>query len=252
MAQSAKERQKAVKAQIKAEKARKKASNDPADWGTIRQIKEAYKLTKEYDKALPWILLGGFVLPVLASGAFGLLVFQSWLWLLVGIPAGMIVAMLLLTRRTKAATYKRFDGQAGSAEVALGTLGKKWASTPAIAATKHKDVVHRAVGPAGIVLVAEGDPGRARQLLEAEARKHRQVGQDAPVTTVVMGKREGQVPLEKLAAHIAKMPKKLKKHEISEIKTRIRALDAVRPRAPLPKGPLPTHTKGARQAMRGR
>lgn len=252
MAQSAKEAQKAAKAAIKAEKARKKASNDPADWGTIRQIKEAYKLTKEYDKALPWLLLGAFLLPLVVFLLLGLLLFKSWLWILVGIPAGMICALLMLTRRTKAATYKRFDGQAGSAEVALGQLpGKKWTSTPALTATRHKDVVHRTLGPAGIVLIGEGDPGRTRTLLEAEARKHRQVSQDVPVTTVMMGKREGQVPLDHLNDHIRKLPKQLKKHEVDEIKVRLRALDAIRPRAPLPKGPIPTHMKGARKAMRG-
>ena len=38
----------------KAEKLRKKNSNDPADMGRLRQIKRAYQLTHEYDKWLPF------------------------------------------------------------------------------------------------------------------------------------------------------------------------------------------------------
>jgi hypothetical protein len=58
-----------------------------------------------------------------------------------------------------------------------------------------------------------------------------------------------------LADHIRKMPKVLKPNQVTDVKQRLRALDAVRPPAPLPKGPMPTNprqVKGARQAMRGR
>ena len=76
-----------------------------------------------------------------------------------------------------------------------------------------------------------------------------------PVTTVVMGNKSGQVPLDKLADHIRKLPKTLQPNQITDIKQRLRALDAVRPTIPVPKGPMPTNprqVKGARQAMRGR
>ncbi len=56
----------------------------------------------------------------------------------------------MLLNRAKKATYLRYAGQAGSAEVALGMLdAKKWFSTPVISATRQLDVVHRTVGPAG-------------------------------------------------------------------------------------------------------
>ena len=46
------------KAELQAEKLRRKNSTDPADWGRIRQIKEAYKATAKVDKPLPWIMAG--------------------------------------------------------------------------------------------------------------------------------------------------------------------------------------------------
>ena len=63
------------------------------------------------------------------------------------------------------------------------------------------------------------------------------------------------MPLDKLADHIRKLPKSLRPNQITDLKQRLRALDAVRPTVPVPKGPMPTNprqVKGARQAMRGR
>jgi hypothetical protein len=124
-----------------------------------------------------------------------------------------------------------------------------------IAANRNRDVVHRTLGPGGLVLIGEGEPGRVRQLLASEMKKHERVAYGIPVTTVVMGDKAGQVPLDKLADHIRKLPKSLRPHQITDVKQRLRALDAVRPTVPVPKGPMPTsarQVKGARQAMRGR
>ncbi|MEA5119425.1 MAG: DUF4191 family protein, partial [Propionicimonas sp.] len=65
------------------------------------------------------------------------------------------------------------------------------------------------------------------------------------------GDGEGQVPLAKLADHLKKMPKALQKVQQAEVKQRLKALDAVRPRVPLPRGPMPS-MKGMNRAMRGR
>jgi hypothetical protein len=163
--------------------------------------------------------------------------------------------MIMLVRRAKRATYKRYAGKTGSAEVALQMLPKKWVSTPAIAANRHQDVIHRTLGPGGLILIGEGEPNRVRQLLASEVKKHERVAYGVTVTTVIMGNKGGQVPLDKLADHIRKLPKTLQPHQITDIRQRLRALDALRPPVPVPKGPMPTsprQVKGARQAMRGR
>ena len=168
---------------------------------------------------------------------------------------GVLLAMVMLVRRTKAATYKRYLGQAGSAEVALQMLPERWVSSPVIAATRNRDVVHRTVGPGGVVLIGEGDPARVRQLLASEVRKHERVAYGVTVHTIVMGDGAGQVPLAKLADHIRKLPKTLPPNQVTDVRARLRALDAVRPPVPIPRGPMPTSSrqvKGSRQAMRGR
>jgi Domain of unknown function (DUF4191) len=246
---------KATKEAKKAEKARKKNSNNPADMGRFRQIGLAYKRTHEYDKALPFLMIGAFLLPI----ALGLVISIFWphpIYLgFLGAMTGLVAALGILVRRAKAATYKRYLGQAGSAEVALSMLPKKWISTPAIAANRNKDVVHRTLGPGGIVLIGEGEPGRVRQMLASEVKKHERVAYGVPVSTVIMGEREGQIPLDGLADHIRKLPKVLQPNQVTDIKQRLRALDAVRPTIPVPKGPMPVNprqVKGVRQAMRGR
>jgi hypothetical protein len=252
---SPKEAKAAAKAAKRAEKARKKASNDPADMGRLRQIRRAYQVTHEYDKALPYLLLAAFLIPLAAAITIGLLTDQLLNLILVGLGVAILLPMIVLVRRAKKATYTRYAGQAGSAEVALQMLPKKWISTPAIAANRSMDVVHRTLGPGGLVLIGEGEPGRVRQLLAGEVKKHERVAYGVTVTTVVMGNKQGQVPLDKLADHIRKLPKTLQPNQVTDLKQRLRALDAVRPNIPVPKGPMPTNPrqiKGARQAMRGR
>ncbi|WP_420175788.1 DUF4191 domain-containing protein [Luteococcus sp. OSA5] len=237
------------KAQIKAEKERKKHSDDPRDWGQMRQIKESYRITKEQDPKLPLVLAAGFFGPVVLGIILGVLVKPVFFWVLMGILVGMTLAMFLFTRRVKNSVYKRYEGQPGSAEIALNMLPKGWSSTPAINATRHMDVVHRAVGPGGLILVGEGDPGRLKGLLATEVKRHEQTAYGVKVHTIQMGEAEGQVPLPKLADHIKKMPKQLNQVQIDDVNKRLRAMDAVRSRMPLPKGPLPTQT--SRRAMRG-
>jgi hypothetical protein len=252
---SAKEAKALAKASRAEARLRRKNSTDPADMGRFRQIAQAYKVTHEFDPRLPFLLLGAFLLPVVVGVVVGL-VWDHVIYLTVmGVLVGVLLAMALLVRRAKRATYRRYAGQTGSAEVALSMLPKQWISTPVIAATRQKDVVHRTLGPGGLVLIGEGEPSRVRQLLSGEARKHERVAYGVTVTTLVMGDAPNQVPLDKLADRIRKLPKILQPNQVTDLKQRLRALDAVRPVIGMPKGPMPTsarHVRGARQATRGR
>jgi hypothetical protein len=239
----------------RSEKARKKASTDPADMGRFRQIFRAYQVTHEYDKQLPYLLLAAFLVPVVVFWALHYAWDHPIYLTLLGAMFGLLLAMIVLVQRAKKATFKRYAGQAGSAEVALQMLPKQWVSTPVIAATRQQDAVHRTLGPGGLVLIGEGEPGRLRALLAGEVKKHQRVAYGVKVTTIVMGEKEGQVPLSRLAEHIKKLPKTLQPNQITDVKQRLRALDAVRPTMPIPRGPMPTsarQAKGSRQAMRGR
>ena len=91
------------------------------------------------------------------------------------------------------------EGQVGAAAGALGLLKRGWTVDNAIAFTKQQDVVHRVIGPPGIVLVGEGSPGRLKALMTSERKRHERVAVDAPVHEIVVGNGDDQVPLAKLS-----------------------------------------------------
>ncbi|MCC5709547.1 hypothetical protein LH488_27975, partial [Klebsiella pneumoniae] len=63
--QAAKELAAKQKAQAKAEKERRKHSDNPKNWGTEKQLVETFNLTRQVDPQLLWSVIGSFV-----SGVF--------------------------------------------------------------------------------------------------------------------------------------------------------------------------------------
>lgn len=223
-----------------------------------QQIAQTYQITKRYDRKITLWLLASF----LVAGAAGFLLF--WLlpprdgilaWTLAVIGAllfGVLGAMIVFGRRAQKAVYKQLEGQPGAAAAALRMLRKGWKTDTMVGFNKQQDVVHRVVGPAGVVLVGEGNPNRLKPLLATERRKHERVISEAPIHEVSVGDGEGQVPLPKLVRHVQKLGKQVKGPELTDILNRLKALDANRPNVPMPKGPMPTNMKGMRKGMRGR
>ena len=69
---------------------------------------------------------------------------------------------IVFGRRAERAAFGQMEGQPGAAAAVLENVGRGWTVTPAVAMNRSQDVVHRAVGKPGIVLVAEGNPNRLR------------------------------------------------------------------------------------------
>jgi hypothetical protein len=57
------------------------------------------------------------------------------------------------------------------------------------------------------------------------------------LTEVIVGDDPGQVPLRKLQRHLKKLPKKLNKIQLRELRSRIKAVGGLN--VPIPKGPMP-------------
>jgi len=125
---------------------------------------------------------------------------------------------------------------------------KKWISSPIIAANRSQDVVHRAVGKAGIVLVGEGNPNRVRSLLASEKKKMARIVTEVPVHDFIVGDGEGQVPLKKLRTTLLKLPRTLSGPQVTETNDRLRAMGDLMSNMPIPKGPMP---KGMRMPKGG-
>lgn len=223
-----------------------------------QQIVATYRMGKQGDPRLGLWVLGSFV--VGATIGFALFWFllpgDGPIGLIIAIVGtlllGLLAAVIVFGRRVQRSAYRQLEGRPGAAGQALGTLRRGWKTDPMIAFNKQQDVVHRVVGPPGIVLVGEGNPNRLRGLLTNERRKHERVASEIPIHEVVCGDGEGEVPLPRLVKHITKLGRNVKPADLTDVLNRLKALDASRSNIPLPKGPVPTSMKGLRGQMRGR
>lgn len=225
--------------------------------GRIRQLFQAYRLTKQTDRTLPirllvWFVVVGGVGAMLQVVLFGRSIFAISGAVVFGLLAGLLAVLIVLGRRAEHAAYAQIEGQPGAAAGALQMLKRGFDVKPGVAFARNQDLVHRVISRAGVILVAEGNPSRVKQLLAAERKKHQRiVGDDAPVHEIVVGDGDGQVPLTKLVRHVRKMKKQVQPGMQTAVMQKMKALDAMRPPAPMPRGPMPTSTKGARRQMRG-
>ncbi|TNM31105.1 DUF4191 domain-containing protein [Streptomyces sedi] len=219
--------------------ARKEKEQDSEEPGRLKQIGLTYKMAKRVDR---WI---GLWLALVFLGTFGIVLGIGFLW---GHPVylgilGFLVALLttaiVFGRRAERAAFSQMEGQPGAAAAVLENMRRGIVFTPAIAVNRQQDVVHRAVGKCGVVLVGEGNPNRLRTLMAAEKRRMNRVVSDVPVHDMVVGKGEDQVELKELRRRIAKYPKVLAGPRVTEVNDRLRAMGDLMSNMPIPKGPMP-------------
>ena len=233
--------------------AKKDAAAPEKKEGRLKQIALVYKMTKKTDPRIGLILLGVFlVTTAIAYGVFYLVPGPWFLDLTTSILIGLLSVLILFGRRAQKSQYAQIEGQTGAAAAVLGQLKRGWKVEPGIAFNKNQDLVHRVVGPPGIVLVGEGNPHRLKSLMANERRKHERVASETPIFEVVSGDSAGAVPVPKLTRYVTKLGRNIKPAEMTDVLQRLRALDANRSAMPIPKGPVPTSMKGARGNMRGR
>ena len=217
------------------------SAEDLQNAGRLKQIRMVAKLVNQQNKrALPITFgagLGVMVVVILVGVFTGMLAFLIPL----GILLGLLTAMILFGRFSQAAQYSAIDGQLGAAAAVLQQLRGDWTVTPAVAGNRTMDVVHRAVGRPGVVLVGEGVPVRVAALLAAERKKTERVAHGVPVHEFQVGSEEGQIPISKLQRKIMTLPRELRPAAVSDLNYRLKALQ---PTMQMPKGPMP---KGARQ-----
>jgi hypothetical protein len=231
---------------------------DPSQMSRRQQMMATFKMAKQVYPRLGLLLLATFLV-------VGFLTFALFFWVLpgsgvislvlsivAGLMAGVLAMLILFGRRAQAAAYSQMEGTPGAGARALTTLRRGWKTDQMVAFTKQQDMVHRVVGPPGIVLVGEGNPNRLKGLLATEERRHARVASETPIHQVVVGDGEGQVPLSKLVRHVTKLGKSVKGPELTDLLGRLRAIDANRPNLPIPKGPVPTSMKGMRGQTKGR
>jgi Domain of unknown function (DUF4191) len=217
--------------------AKQKSADDEAAPGRIQQVRMVAGLVhKANPRALPIVIGSGLgVLAVLV--VVGLLTATGGFLIPLGVLLGILVAVFLFGRFAQSSQYSAIEGQPGAAAAVLQSMRGNWSVTPAIAANRNMDVVHRAVGRPGVVLVGEGSPNRLPGLLAAEKKRVARVAFDVPIFDFQVGEGQGQVPLRQLQRKIMKLPRDLKGTQVADLNFRLKALP---PSLQAPKGPMPT------------
>jgi uncharacterized protein DUF4191 len=219
--------------------------NPEAKQGRVAQIRAAYTMTRKVDPLVGWVTAAAGFGVLAVAVAIGILIGHPVYVAIVGVMLAVLGATIVFGRRAEKAAFSQVEGQPGAAAAALNMLRKGWTVTPAVAVTRNQEIVHRAVGRAGVVLVGEGSsPNRIAALLSTEKKKVARFVPDVPVYDVQAGNETGQVPLRKLNNHLMKLPRNLKPDQVSEVNRRLKALGTMN--LPIPKGPMPRSARTPR------
>lgn len=211
--------------------------------GRIAQIRSVYRMSKQSDTKIGWILLGLFLGVFAVFLVLGFVLGSPWLWGIFGLPVALLATTIVFGRRAERAAFSQVEGQPGAAVAVLNALRRGWTVTPVVsAAPRTQDVVHRAVGRPGVVLIGEGSPNRVGQLVSAEKRRLARLLGDVPIYDFVVGTGDGQVLLKKLRATMVKLPRNLRKDQVREVNNRLRAIGDLQQKM-MPKGPLPKNVR---------
>lgn len=224
------------RAEKRAAKRAARASRGPR----FKVVRDAYAVTK---KEKPYIaaLLAMVFIAVLAVGImigafFGRPGYAAFLTT----PLAFLISFIVFTRAATSSAYASIEGQQGAAASVLMSIRKGWTVDTAVNVNRHQDMVHRAVGKAGIVLVGEGREG-VKILLNDERKRMERVAPGVPVHAFICGEQQDQVSIRKLQGKMKKFPKKLSTTQLRELRARIKSVGGMN--VPLPKGPMPKNIK---------
>lgn len=193
----------------------------------LQQMAAAYRLAAARQPRLPWFLAGAAALPLVLAVVVGLLVGPLPVWLPVGFLGALLAATIVFGQSVQRAQFTMMEGRPGAAAAVMEQMRGQWFVTPVVAANRKQDLVHRAVGRCGVVLVAEGSSSaRAKSLLAQERKRAERIAGDAPVTTFLVGDGEGgTTELSRLQMALTRLPNELSKTEVPRLAKRYAGLD---------------------------
>ncbi|MFB7788249.1 MULTISPECIES: DUF4191 domain-containing protein [Streptomyces] len=229
--------------------ARKSNAETAANPGRLKQIALTYKMTRKADPKVGLIVAGVGIVTFGVFLAIGFLIDHPVYLGILGFLVAFLAMAIVFGRRAERAAFGQMEGQPGAAAAVLDNVGRGWTTTPAVAMNRSQDIVHRAVGKAGVVLIAEGNANRVKPMLAAEKKKLARIMPDIPVHDFIVGTGEGEVPLKKLRTTLLKLPRVLTGPQITQVNDKLRAMGDLMSNMPLPKGPMP---KGMRMPRGGK
>ncbi|GAA1444974.1 DUF4191 domain-containing protein [Leifsonia poae] len=225
-----------------------KSTKEP---GRLKQMWQVFQMTRRYDNRAVAYIVGGLVLPIIVGVLLSIFlsdgnVFTMILWIVAGLLAGVLIALIILGRRAERAAYSQIEGQPGAVGAVLrSSLKRSWRGSemPIAVNGKTQDAVYRAVGRGGVVLISEGPKTRTVRMLDEQRRSVNRVLPNVPVTTISVGPDADSVPLHKIPRTLAKIKPTLTKAEVMAISNRLQSLENP---MPIPKGIDPMKVRAQR------
>ncbi len=214
------------------------AEGAPAAPGALAQFRQSFSITRKHDPRAVWFSLLIMVVVVGAFVGLGFALNHHLLLPILGVFIGILAGFNFFGWRAQRAVYAEVGDRRGVALEVIRRMRGDWKITEAVQFTRNQDFVHRVVGRPGILLIAEGRPQAARELLRTEARRIRRVAPDVPVHEIVIGAGTQDVPVAKLRQHLTKMKRALKPADVRSLDVKLKAVAGTS--LPLPKGPMPT------------
>ena len=229
-----------------------KAPKKPKEDGRIKQMWQVFQMTRRYDKNIVLLLVLSILVPVAIGLVLALVLgdgngFVIAMWVVAGLLAGILIALVVLGRRAEAAAYGQIAGQPGAVGAVLrSSLKRSWRGSemPVAVNGKTQDAVYRAVGRGGVVLISEGPKSRTTRMLEEERRKVLRVLPNVPVTFLYVGPDEDSIPLHKVPGRLNRIKANLTKPEVMAVSNRLTSLSSGN--LPIPKGVDPMKARPQR------
>ncbi|MCH7230159.1 DUF4191 domain-containing protein [Glycomyces sp. L485] len=214
----------------------------------LKTIGLAIKFTTQRDKWFLPLEAAAILLPFIAVTALVIFAGFSLLWYASAVFIALLAGMIVLNIRTSKVVNREAVGKPGAAYALIDGM-RGWHVTPGVAAVSETQMVHRAVGKAGVVLLGEGG-GKARKLLGQEKKRISRVVGSTPIYTFMVGETQGDdVSVTEVRKRLTRLPKNIDAKSANHVAKR---LDAMGMGMAIPKGPVPTSVnagKAARRAM---
>ncbi len=221
--------------------------------GRLAQLWRVYKVTAKNDPSSAWLAVLALLLALGAGIVIGLLVggpFSIVLWSLSGLMSGILIAMIIMSKRAEKNAYLQIEGQAGAVGAVLDSqIRRSWrtSSMPVAINPKSREAVYRMVGPAGVVLIGEGSSARLTQLLQDEARKVQRMAPGVTVHQLKVNTEAGGVRLFELLKKVYKLKKTLRRAEVTVVGNRLDAIGGAS--MPIPKGIDPMKARAPKRKV---
>jgi Domain of unknown function (DUF4191) len=207
-------------------------------FGRIRQLGKVFAFTAKRDKLFIPLVAGAVLLAIVITVV--LVILLSPVFIAVGVLLIALAVLIVLNLRANKAFLIEAESQPGAAAQIVENMRGDWRVTPAVAATTQFDYVHLVLSRAGVVLLAEGNPSRLKGLIGQERRRLSKVIGSADLRDFVIGKGEGELPLQKLRSTLMRLPRTLSAKDVNALDKRLKALTA---RPQMPKGAIPKNMR---------